>query len=102
MTENFTIEDARAIAIGVHANQTDKVGEPYMRHVESVAAGLADFGSELEIAGMLHDVVEDSLEQTGRQITIDELRAQGVPERSLQAIALVSNNLHPEDRAMRT
>lgn len=94
---DFSLEDARTIALEVHEHQTDKAGDPYMLHVESVAAGLVDFGPELEIAGMLHDVVEDSLEQTGRQITIDDLRDRGVPERSLASIALVSNNLHADE-----
>lgn len=86
----FTLDDAREIARIAHKGQTDKLGVNYMRHVESVAAGLADFDLEIQIAGMLHDVVEDS------SITIEDLREKGVSERSLRAIAAVSNNLHPE------
>lgn len=92
----FTLEDAKAIALEVHSKQRDKAHQPYMLHVRAVAAGLADFDLDLQIAGMLHDVVEDSLKQIGRVVTIDELRERGVPERSLDAIALVSNNLHPD------
>jgi (p)ppGpp synthase/HD superfamily hydrolase len=92
----FTLDDAREIALDVHSQQTDKIGRPYMEHVESVALGLADFDLDLQIAGLLHDVVEDSEEQTGRLIGIEELRERGVPERALDAIALVSNNLHPD------
>lgn len=91
----FTLDDARAIALEVHANQTDKTGEPYMLHVEAVAAGLADFDLDLQIAGMLHDVVEDSFDEIGREVTVDELRDRGVSERSLAAIAAVSSNLYP-------
>jgi len=93
--ETFTLDDARAIAREVPANQTDKLGEPYMVHVEAVADGLADFDLELQIAGMLHDVVEDAFEEIGREVTIDDLRNQGVPERSRAAIAAVSSNLYP-------
>ncbi len=96
--ETFTLDDARSIALQVHANQTDKLGEPYMLHVEAVAAGLADFDLELQIAGMLHDVVEDAFDEIGREVTIDDLRTHGVPERSLTAIAAVSSNLYPASR----
>ena len=92
----FALADARAIALEVHAQQTDKTGEPYMLHVEAVTAGLADFDLDLQIAGMLHDLVEDSFDEIGREVTVDELRERGVPERALQAIAAVSSNLYPE------
>ena len=62
----------------------------YIEHVEAVAAGLVDFDLDIQIAGMLHDIVEDC------DITLDELRQRGVSERSLAAIELVSRNLHPE------
>ena len=45
---------------------------------------------------MLHDVVEDSFDEIGREVTLDELRERGVPERALEAIAAVSSNLYPE------
>ena len=91
----FTLADARLIALEVHANQTDKAGQPYMLHVEAVTAGLADFDLDLQIAGMLHDVVEDSLDEIGREVTVDELRERGVPD-GLPAIAAVSSNLYPD------
>jgi hypothetical protein len=96
--EPMTLDDARAIAREAHRGQVDKLGVDYMEHVEAVAAGLADLDLELQIAGMLHDVVEDS------DITLHELRARGVPERSLVAIELVTRTLHPEldyDEAIR-
>lgn len=93
--ETFTLDEARAIARDVHTNQTDKLGEPYTLHVEAVADGLFDFDLDLQIAGMLHDVVEDALGEIGREITIDDLRTHGVPKRSLTAIAAVSKNLYP-------
>lgn len=87
---SFTLDDAREIARRAHAGQVDKGGAPYIDHVEAVANGLADFDLEVQIAGMLHDVVEDN-----PAFTIDGLRSDGVPERSLEAIAFVSKNLHP-------
>ena len=90
MAVTFGIEDARVIARRAHEGQNDLAGHPYIEHVEAVAAGLVDFDLDVQIAGMLHDVVEDS------PITIDDLRREGVSERSLAAIGLVSKNLHPE------
>lgn len=86
----FTLQDARAIARKAHAGQTDKLGVPYIAHVEAVASGVADFDLDIQVAAMLHDVVDDS------DLTLDDLREAGVSERSLDAIAPVSRNLHPE------
>jgi hypothetical protein len=88
--DRFTLEDARELARAAHAGQVDKLGVEYLQHVEAVAAGLADFDEALQIAGMLHDVVEDC------GVTVEDLRTQGVPERALAAITLVSRNLHPD------
>lgn len=88
--EPMTLEDARALAQTAHRGQEDKLGVDYIHHVEAVAAGLLDFDLEIQIAGMLHDVLEDS------HFTLDDLRARGVPERSLAAIEMVSRNLHPD------
>lgn len=85
----FTLDDARRIALVAHGGQTDKLGVPYIEHVEAVTAGLADFDLDLQIAGMLHDVVEDS------DVCLGDLRAQGVSARALAAVELVSRNLHP-------
>ncbi|MDI6910398.1 HD domain-containing protein [Nocardioides sp.] len=88
--EPMTLEDARALAQTAHRGQEDKLGVEYIQHVEAVAAGLLDFDLDIQIAGMLHDVLEDS------HFTLDDLRARGVPERSLAAIEMVSRNLHPD------
>ncbi len=88
--EPITLEDAHALASRAHAGQLDKLDVDYMEHVRAVADGLVDFDLDLQIAGMLHDAVEDHPETT-----LESLRAAGVSERSLAAIALVSTNLHP-------
>lgn len=84
------LEDARALAQTAHRGQVDKLGVEYIHHVEAVAAGLLDFDLDVQIAGMLHDVVEDS------DFTLEDLRTRGVPDRSLAAIELVSRNLHQD------
>lgn len=89
VSRQFTLEDAHALAMEAHAGQVDKLGVDYMEHVRAVADGLADYDLELQIAAMLHDAVED-----GEGITLELLRGEGVSERALAVLALVSNNLH--------
>lgn len=91
MTDAFALDDAREITRRAHRGQTDRLGVDYMHHVEAVAAGLVDFDMDIQIAGMLHDVVEDCAD-----IGLDDLRSAGVPERAVVAVELVSRNLHPE------
>ncbi len=77
----FTLADAHALARLAHEGQTDKLGVAYIEHVEAVAAGLVDFDLDIQIAGMLHDIVEDC------DITLDELRQRGVSnDRSRRSI----------------
>ena len=72
------IENALAIALSAHQGQKDKAGAPYILHPLRVMLRMQ---TELEmIAAVLHDVVEDST------ITLDELRAKGIPETALAAI----------------
>ena len=73
MASLVTLQDVRRLAWIAHAGQVDKIGEPYFQHVEAVAAGLAAFGPEMEMAGLLHDVIEDT-DWTG-----DDLREVGIP-----------------------
>ncbi len=89
-TKPITLEVAHDLASRAHAGQLDKLGVDYMEHVRAVADGLIDFDLDVQIAGMLHDVVEDT------KATPDDLRVAGVSERSLAAIELVSLNLRPD------
>lgn len=52
--------EADIIAAEAHDGQNDKNGVPYIEHARAVAAGLAPFHPDVQIAGMLHDVVEDT------------------------------------------
>lgn len=80
-----TVAAVERFARYAHAGQKDKIGVPYIEHVLAVAEGLRPFGPELEMAGLLHDVVEDT------KWTIPALRGLGVPERTLAAVEAVTN-----------
>ncbi|MEV4041451.1 HD domain-containing protein [Streptomyces sp. NPDC049744] len=80
-----TVREVDAFAVAAHAGQVDKIGVPYIEHVRAVAAGLASFGDELVMAGLLHDVIEDT------DWTAERLREEGLPERVVSAIEAVTN-----------
>jgi (p)ppGpp synthase/HD superfamily hydrolase len=85
-----SVADAEALARLAHEGQTDRIGVPYIEHVRAVAAGLAAFGPELQMAGLLHDVIEDT------PWTAERLRAAGVPDRVVGIVEQVTN--HPDVR----
>lgn len=69
-SEDFSmIEDAYAVAYEAHKEQKRKNGEPYIIHPLYVSIILADLQMDKEtiVAGLLHDVVEDT-EWTSEQI----------------------------------
>lgn len=74
------LREADAIAEKAHGGQNDKNGVPYIEHVRAVAAGLIRFPADLQIAGVLHDVVEDTDE------TLGSLAVAKVPSSSLHLI----------------
>ncbi|MGW0121472.1 HD domain-containing protein [Streptomyces sp. NPDC003327] len=80
-----SVHEVDALAATAHAGQYDKIGVPYVEHVRAVAAGLAPFGDELVMAGLLHDVLEDT------DLTADELLAAGVPARVVRIVEAVTN-----------
>ncbi|MFF6885724.1 HD domain-containing protein [Streptomyces sp. NPDC012421] len=82
----MTLAEVDALADRAHAGQVDKTGVPYVEHVRAVAAGLAPFGTELAMAGLLHDIVEDTA------WTAEELRAAGVPDRVVRIVEAVTND----------
>jgi hypothetical protein len=83
--KTLTVAEVEQLAREAHAGQVDKIGVPYFEHVRAVADGLAPFGAELEMAGLLHDVVED----TGW--TFQGLLDAGVPAAVLGVVDLVTN-----------
>lgn len=80
-----TVEDVDSFAAAAHRGQVDKIGVPYIEHVRAVAAGLAPFGDDLVIAGLLHDVLEDT------DWTAEMLQLLGVSARALAAVEAVTN-----------
>lgn len=60
---------ARAFAIERHGEQTYD-GEPYVVHLDEVAALVAPCGPDVQAAAYLHDVVEDT------ETTIEEVQAE--------------------------
>jgi (p)ppGpp synthase/HD superfamily hydrolase len=79
------VSEVDALASEAHGGQVDKIGVPYIEHVRAVAAGLAPFGDELVMAGLLHDIIEDT------DWTADRLREAGLSERVIAAVAAVTN-----------
>ncbi len=62
------IEHAYEVAERAHAGQMRQSGDPYIHHCVAVAKILADLNLDPAViaAGLLHDVVEDTLTTTDR------------------------------------
>ncbi|GHA90534.1 HD domain-containing protein [Streptomyces termitum] len=82
----LTLAEVDELAARAHAGQTDKNGVPYVEHVRAVAAGLTAFGEAAVMAGLLHDVVEDTAWTAGA------LRAAGVPAGVVRVVEAVTND----------
>lgn len=80
----FGVREAAELATVWHRGQKDLLGKPYVQHLRAVARGLADFDEEVQIAGWLHDILEDT------EMTVEGLRSLGVPERSISAVEAVT------------
>ncbi|MFF4161533.1 HD domain-containing protein [Streptomyces sp. NPDC001678] len=80
-----SVSEVAVLAGRAHAGQVDKVGVPYIEHVHAVAAGLAPFGDELVMAGLLHDILEDT------DWTAEQLLETGVPARVVEIVQAVTN-----------
>ncbi len=74
------IEKALELAGRVHRGQIDKSGKPFILHILNVALqGVNDIEV---VAGLLHDVVEDS----GGVITVSRLQDMGYPSDITEAV----------------
>lgn len=76
------LDRAIAIAVEAHKGDTDKANEPYILHPLRVMLSLS--GSSARIAGVLHDVVEDS------EWTLEDLRREGFSEEVIAAVDSVT------------
>ena len=75
------IEISREIAARAHAGQTRRDGVPYLTHPAAVAASVP---AALQPIAWLHDVCEDS------DITLDDLRRAGLPERVVESVGAIT------------
>lgn len=82
------IQKAIEIALNAHKEQTDKNGQPYILHVMRV--GLRGRTENEKIAGILHDVVEDS------DWTFDKLAKEGFSETILSALECLTKKSEDE------
>jgi (p)ppGpp synthase/HD superfamily hydrolase len=73
-----TLEDAIALAVEAHRGQRDKTGQPYILHSLRVMLRLET--EHEQMAGVLHDVVEDT------RYTLDDLRHLGYPDAVVEAV----------------
>ena len=80
----MTLEQATELAERAHEGQTDKAGRPYAEHVLAVRDRLAGHGEPAQMAGVLHDVLEDTL------LTAEDLRAHGCPPEVVAAVEAVT------------
>src|SRR5437868_3050486 len=74
----FTIESAIALAALAHGGQVEKGGKRYILHSLRVMAAVSS--EEERMAGVLHDVVEDT------STTFEDLIAKGAPDSVLAAL----------------
>ena len=77
------VELAEMIARFAHRDQVDKVGQPYIKHPERVAAAVGNIW-QCVAAAWLHDVVEDT------QFTLQDLSNLGVDSSVLHAVDLLT------------
>jgi (p)ppGpp synthase/HD superfamily hydrolase len=80
----INLATASRLAEIAHRGQVDKAGNPYVEHVFAVRDALASAGLRAQIAGVLHDVVEDT------PTTLDDLRRLGAPEDVVRAVDSVT------------
>ena len=83
------LDRAKAIATSAHEGQVDKAGKPYIEHPMRVM----NMGKTVEekIAGVLHDVVEDS------EWTFEMLEKEGIPKDVMDALRCVTKLSEDED-----
>jgi hypothetical protein len=84
VTEYLDVTEVRNLARQAHAGQVDKAGRPYFEHVEAVAELLDEHGDDAQIAGLLHDVIEDT------SLTSWDLLKAGVRPYVVEAVLAVT------------
>jgi HD domain len=67
-----------------HQGQVDKAGRPYIEHLLDVSRRAVRYGESARLAGLLHDVLEDT------ETTVDDLRRADVPDDVVHAVQAVT------------
>ena len=89
----FTVPDAHLLALHAHEGQVDAQGrDHYLAHLRPIAEALRPYGPDAEMAGALHDIVEDTRDHPdpARRYDLARLRALGVPEVVVEAVDAVT------------
>ncbi|MEV7121282.1 HD domain-containing protein [Kitasatospora griseola] len=89
-----TLAEVDALAARAHAGQHDRIGVPYIEHVRAVAAGVAAFGTGLQMAALLHDVLEDTPTRA------DDLITAGIPAAVVATVRRVTRAPGTDYRTM--
>lgn len=80
-----SIEAVRQLARTAHADQRDKQGRDYVDyHLAPIAEHLREHGEHAEMAGWLHDIVEDT------PTTLTDLLEHGIPPEVVRAVDAVT------------
>jgi hypothetical protein len=89
--ERMLLQHAKQVAIQAHDGQSDKLGSPYIRHCERVAAAVST--NDEKVVAYLHDVVEK-----GAGWTLDRLKEDGFPSRIVEAVDALTGRPNEDDR----
>jgi (p)ppGpp synthase/HD superfamily hydrolase len=85
MSMVLTVQDCRELARRAHAGQVDKQGRDYFTaHLEPIARLLVEHGDQAVMAGLLHDILEDT------EMTAAGLLDLGVAPAVVRAVESVS------------
>jgi hypothetical protein len=93
----ITAAQARDLAAWLHGDQTDFGGQPYLSHLDAVAANLGTDASDADRrTAYLHDTLEDvsvtDPDGSVRRLSPLELAGYGVPDDDIRVIALVTRD----------
>ena len=83
------LDKAIQIAVQAHAGQLDKGGNPYILHPLWVMNQVRHLGEDYMIVAVLHDVVEDSENQSE---TYNKIIKEGFNQNVTYALALVTHD----------
>lgn len=84
------LERAKHVATQAHEGQADKLGSPYIRHCERVAAAVT--ANDEKVVAYLHDVVEK-----GAGWTLDRLTEVGFPPAIIEAVGALTRRPNEDD-----